>query len=141
MKLNINTNKEINKEIEEILSIPDGDAWALYVPKIPSGKILLIKRKDYRNQDCIDYAFNINHRNCQTANCLKMLPKLIEPQEKDIVLYRLSEKENKIVHAGIYQKDTTIISRWGWGGPIFNHPIDFVPHFYGDSVTFHRISK
>jgi len=140
MVVDISNNTEAKDRIEAVLLIPDFKAWRLYLPEVSSGKISLVDRYDHSQQDCIDYALGIQKRNCKGASCLNLYPDINEPQEGDIALYLKREKDGDIIaHAGIYQKDTTIVSRWGTGGPIFNHPIDFVPRNYGDYVIFRRI--
>ncbi len=138
-------NKKIRKAIEEIVLIPDFTAWRLYLPDASSGKISLMMQEDRNGQDCVDYAVGAHQRNCKGAGCLNLYPEAIKPQEGNIILYHVKHSrngdKNRIVHAGICQEDGTIISKWGKGGPIFNHPVDYVPLGYGNYVTFRRILR
>lgn len=69
-------------------------------------------------------------------------PEVEIPTRNDIVLYSMKTTYNEIAtHVGRYQEDGSVISRWGVEGPVFRHPIHFVPTDYGNIVRFFRISE
>lgn len=60
------------------------------------------------------------------------------PAADDIVLYRNPKRFGKeFTHAGVIQKDGTVISKWSWG-PLLHHSLFDVPELYGSEITYLR---
>jgi hypothetical protein len=62
------------------------------------------------------------------------------PKAGDIIFY-VGENANfhGITHVGVYQKDGTVISKWG-DGPLVWHTVESVPTEYGNEASFSRIN-
>jgi hypothetical protein len=59
----------------------------------------------------------------------------------DMVLYRNPSRFGKeFTHAGIVQRDGTVISKWSWG-PLLRHRMLDVPSFYGSKLVFVKALK
>lgn len=131
MALEIDVNAEIRKQIDDVVSRfgPHG-----FIDHLPPEITLVQSANDIA--DCEKYGIG-------TAGwrhlLLGMFPDVETPIERDTVLY-YSEAYG-VNHVGRYQKDGKVISKWGTGGPVLKHPIDFVPTIYGDTVFFRRISS
>ncbi len=132
MRPNITFDPEIRRQIDKGTEHPYSE-WHLFLPS----EISHISSPSYP-PDCEGYALG-------RTNIMKRLPDMFPdidaPQEGDIVLYlKTNGHEKDVEHVGVYHRDGTVVSKWGWG-PVLKHPIGFVPTFYGDSVIFRRIPK
>ncbi|MBN1896130.1 MAG: hypothetical protein JW789_00195 [Candidatus Aenigmarchaeota archaeon] len=86
-------------------------------------------------KQCVEYALG----------CRENIPDAIDgifahdgnPVHGDIVLYR-DRKENKFTHAGVYQANGMVASKFTIG-PVFLHNIGDVPLCYGNEVYFSRL--
>ncbi len=67
----------------------------------------------------------------------KVLEPCDEPRMGDIVIYFDKEKEDIPVHAGIFDGEDYVISKWSCG-PIFRHKTFDLPEQYGDKVKYYR---
>lgn len=62
------------------------------------------------------------------------------PQRGDLVTYFSPQRQDYLLHYGIYVGNGIVESKWGAGG-VYQHPIFFVPHIYGDGVQFRRLKN
>jgi len=129
MSYELDPESEFRRELEEkTQSMPK------LLKHLPSGVELVTP--PYQGQNCETYALGTSGiRNVLSG----LYADISNPQEGDIVLYH--SEENGVVHVGIYQKDGTVMSKWGNMGPVLRHPVDHVPSSYGDTVMFRRIPK
>ena len=119
MIVDINTDMKIIEKIEGVMEIPDFYAWVFYLPKETLGRISVIKRESYDSQDCIGYAFGMDSKSsrsmkrCGFGCLINLMPEIDLPQQGDIAIY-LKHKTDRdvVVHAGIYQEDKKILSKW-----------------------------
>jgi len=58
-----------------------------------------------------------------------------EPQPGDLVIYHDGSKD---VHYGIWNQNGKVVSKWGMGGEVYEHPLNLVLKDYGTHVSFHR---
>jgi hypothetical protein len=125
-------NLSERKRIEKATNKYPADEWHRHV----KGASLVCSA--YNGQDCTSYALGRKRAN----PLLKKFPEIDDPQEGDIALYCIKMQERLYpLHVGIYQKDGTIVSKWGIHGPVLKHPIDSVPILYGSTVHFRRPPK
>ncbi len=92
-------------------------------------------------QDCESYALG---RNGIMSNLPLWFSEITDPRQGDIALYERKTSVQGVTdfpHVGICQEDGSVISRWGGGGPILKHPMNFVPTCYGDKVHFFRLTE
>lgn len=58
------------------------------------------------------------------------------PEPGDLVVY--FDKDGVAEHFGIWNNNGKVVSKWGWKGSVYEHPIHLVPSSYDDSVVFYR---
>ncbi|KHO54615.1 MAG: hypothetical protein QT10_C0014G0013 [archaeon GW2011_AR19] len=83
-----------------------------------------------RGIDCVKYAIG-------DATIQELIPGILEhtgnPEPGDTIIY--GHSINQPEHMGVYQKDGTVISKWGDNGPLIKHKlekihIDFGKYFF-----------
>lgn len=135
--------KQINREkIDEVIATyPKNKDWAYHLPR----EISVLISPDLRklNEDCERFAINsITLDEHASFRHINDFSNVHDPKEGDLVIYMDNRSPlYKAKHVGIYQKDGSVISKWGWGGPVLKHPIFFVPTSYGNSIIFSRFKN
>ena len=91
--------------------------------------------------NCFAYALGLDERVMPYAFdqvIKKDLIPTVTPKKGDIVVYY---SNGYVPHAGCYESDSKVISKWGDGG-IFLHDTFMCPNSYGNNVEFFRkVSK
>ena len=107
--------------------------------KLPPG-IKVLKDVSDDEMDCFGYLMGSNDLNAILDLLGNLTPdrEVADPIRGDVVAYY--DYEGIIVHVGIYMGDGKVISKWGIGGPVIEHDIDFVPPEWKDGgIKFYRI--
>ena len=55
----------------------------------------------------------------------------------DLVMYS-DHFGDEVLHIGKYLGNGRVLSKWGPGNPVFEHPLELVPNIYGEMVFFLR---
>jgi len=121
---------EVRESIDKVMEEFDAVGFVDHLPK----EITLVEPA-YDNCDCEDYALGTRGGFMRLLPFL--FPEIVDPKTGDRVLYCNGCPE----HMGTLQEDETVTSKWGEGGPVLNHPLDYVPNAYGETVIFRRISQ
>ena len=89
-------------------------------------------------QDCLVYATDIRNKRLFADDLFAMYDIVPEGQERpgDLVVY--TNIMGDLRHAAVYRGDGKVVSKWGGNGPVLEHPIDHVPSFWGEVITFLR---
>ncbi len=122
---------EIRREIDYVVETYRISEWPSH---LPAGISLLATGSP--NKFCEHYAFGLAGAK---DTLLEMFPDISSPEQGDIVCY-CKTGEERVAHVGRYQADGSVKSKWGMG-PMFRHPVEYVPTYYGNTVFFRRATR
>jgi hypothetical protein len=108
-----------------------------FLDNLPDGITLLGFPED--GGDCIEHAIGkIDIKTSMHAYLKAMFGRVPEGRERPDDLAVYTSILDSFTHIGKYCGDGMVESRWGAGGPVLRHPVDYIPKGYGDVVYYIR---